>query len=158
MVLLWYLLTCKTSHETTYTCMCVCVCSLGRFVLSRPVLTPSSRGRTSTSQSWWMGRRTSCGAPSWRGNVWPSHTRTQTHTGTRIHTQAHAHRHRHTHTHTRILWCTELVRSFLTHTRKHRRTHTHNNIWHTHTHTPTHKRTHIFIKQMLFYRIRLKLN
>lgn len=41
--------------------------SLERCAPSLLAPTPSNRGKTSTSPCWWTGRRTSCGAPSWRG-------------------------------------------------------------------------------------------
>lgn len=41
--------------------------SLGRCAPSLPAPTPSNKGRINTSPSWWTGRRTYCGALSWRG-------------------------------------------------------------------------------------------
>lgn len=46
---------------------CVFFNSLGRCVQSLPAPTPSNKGRTNTSRCWWTGRRTYCGALSWRG-------------------------------------------------------------------------------------------
>lgn len=50
--------------------------SLGRCAPSPPAPTPSNKGRINTSLSWWTGRRTYCGALSWRGEQNHTHTHT----------------------------------------------------------------------------------
>lgn len=76
----WYPQNKDTPHKS-YLQLLGCTClsvyllfySSGRCVPSRHAPTPSNRGRINTSLSWWTGRRTYCGALSWRGE---QHTHT----------------------------------------------------------------------------------
>lgn len=57
---------------------CMLSHSMGRCEPSPLAPTLSNREKTSTSQSWWTARRTSCGALSWRGECETHTSHTQT--------------------------------------------------------------------------------